>query len=582
MFEKFFNLSLSGEEWVEILNEWGQEADWTYSNQESADDDDKKHLLNKWAHKNPPPEEVVDWLQTHFGGNIWTIPDAKESHFLDCVFTKDRNDQNIDSTLAGLVKYVDANDFMAAAERANEREHLRYPNTSFENLSLNQWHGHMAVVVNFLHNRRHNALSTYLKAFPEALNANEHHVTVGMLMAVNEKGWKAYIDAGGSIFEKNQKDPLTNKVSNKKMPLWLWLIQKKIYHDGLKSVLNNLLVRLHEDRPPQENELVINDDDWKELNQHKTLIHNEMQMIEFEKNINQDWKSSLKSNKLWREWRSTDGANFMFWLAAKRPGDFLKQAVKIKKNQTLIKKTDAQGRDIAMYLLTGMMTQDLGSYRRAEKITREIWPQVWSDLKPDINLSPSKGLFAETLESPETALFDNMSRFDKLQSSYYQTHIHAPLKENPGLLWNGLDEHNLKHVFDNPNVSMRMVRLLSATGNGTTPETFKTRVDALTPTAQALFLTLCCSHETLNAWPTDVRTDIVQRVKHMTENHQDLAIHLQPEDYQKMLDWTKQHVRSWNKAEWITDWETTMEKMRLLKTIEANAYERPVQTKRKM
>lgn len=464
VFSKLFRVGLSEDEWAVFLNDWNDRVNWKVSK------DGKEQsvpLLQEWVINKVPPETVFRLVAEKNGTEIWT--EKTETHESPLFFFLRNLDSGDDKAFSHLLPLLKKDHLVSAIDRIMDQKNKSDVIVD-EEVKLT---GDMLIATYLKQKDSYVSIDVYLKTHPEAIHARHVDQTLGSLLSITREGWDTYMRNGGSPFDRVYTDPIAGGKAD--MPLWQWLFKKKIYHPSMQKTLHDLLMRLHEGREPEKDDYVLNDADWADLVKNKTKIVNEIAMIEFEKNIETDWKAAIKGNKKWRDWRSGEGGNFIFWLCGKIPSDFIRQAHKTKLNHPLIKQHDSVGRNFMHYLLTGVMTANLGSYRRAEKIKNTLWPGMMKTIDPMIDKNPSKGIFADWLSSSGEAYFGALrkSESQKPASTHDFSFMHDFLKQNPAWFWAGIDGQTLSKIFESDQKTGMAVRLLTGLGGAFTLDQVK-------------------------------------------------------------------------------------------------------------
>lgn len=429
IFHKIFQRAdLSDDECIMLLDEWGRKENF-----------DPNFSHEKWrsapllvACGSSISANVLDWMIDEHGKEILLHKDNNDKSVAFSLFLlqfRNSSSSMINKIFSSLS--VDENesliDSVADLETINDG--------FFMGIQLSSWEGPLKRVAVLLFCNQYDAAGKYIAQKPELFKESFNGRTLSSMMCTTTPGWNEYLGLGGTIFDPVFINPLNDEQTDTATPLWLWLIQSKKFHPGIKGTLSSLLDRVQEDRPPNDDELVISDEDWNTLVENKFAIEREVGMIMFEEEINQDWKLARKTNKAWRDWRSNEGATFMHWVASNQVADFIRSQHKIKLNHPLIKTKDNAGNDIMSYIFVGLATAPRMGWKRERRFVGETYPAAMKDIidKNLIDVNPKKGVIAQLLDASDSSFFQRLSQPPSRSLDSYLSKI--PLN----CMWNGLD-----------------------------------------------------------------------------------------------------------------------------------------------
>lgn len=497
IFQKFFSSRLSVTEWDTVLSEWGKgKIDWTAPVGHTG-----YHLLGLWCQKNIHPEAVAYFHQNH-GSEIFLKPDSQGRTGLSILFDQCIDNRQEESFLE-LIKTMDIEEFISLVRQKTDKDSDR---TSLMGYTTEFWEGDMRAIAFLCSKSLYSLVGHILQEKPQLMTHEQNGWNVASLMGTAASGWDQLMKHGGSIFTPIHISPYNNDETKEGMPLWLWLLKKKNNHHRLQSTLKSLLSRAEHDRAPEEGELVITNEDWDKLIKNISLITSEMTMIEFEERINSDWKAAIKNNKQWREWRSTDGANFMQWLALKSPSQFAQYAIKIKKNQKLLSETDTNGNDIFSYLCLGSLVGEWGSWRRQSTVEKEHWPEMLKIITPHFNSDPTSGILAQWTIT-EKGFFGRLNSLTNADRGLKQVVVNL-FKEHPKLIWNGFSSGHVQRLFESQRME-RMNKIISANMDLLTDSQHMKEFQALPVDARVGLLV--AAHTTSNLYHTSIGNLLEQK-----------------------------------------------------------------------
>ena len=444
---KIITQRLSGPEWLVILNDWADRLEWVTPINKA------NHLLSHWCHEGIPGE-VVQWVGENQPSSVWTAPTPRPGHTaLTTLLSASPQDNSSGATMLAVL--LDKKDLDEAADWFLQQEKGYHEKQLFGH-DRGYWRGPLGTVAALVILKQYEAAGAYLKRFPEVASVpTAEGWTPGALMCSTEKGWEAYKKSGGSLFSPvhvshttDAKDPAGPR------PLWLWMMHKKMYHATFRSELISLLTRASEMSAPQTDDWLLSDEDWGQLLDHRKAIRKEMNLLEFERSIDSDWKKAIKSNREWVNWRSSDGANFMHWLAANHPDEFITTSVRVQRNKKLMCKVDLAGNDVVPYLLLGELCGSTSRRRgRRKRFLAEVFRDEMANL---VNLKPTHGLLWNLTHANDTAFFGMMKKVTNdrlLASGNGSSIVHGLLAQHPSLALAGLDASWLGHVADHPELA---------------------------------------------------------------------------------------------------------------------------------
>lgn len=496
---KMTRAGLSSAEWAIILEQWDKEdqLSWhtsRYDISDSGELPDKSSLALNIVRALIRGENCVDVLtqfQTRHGDEFWVTPGNNGVSVLKDLLVNEVAQK--DAGLALIIKNMEQPS--RVTKMIDEVLSTKNPSTfTLSGQPLSNWSSPLLPLAYLTEQRAIAAAEAFLARHPELIKAQNQGVTAASLLCTSRDGWDAYMRAGGSIFDPVYLSPQTGAVVEKGVPVWLWLVQKKVYHDGVRLTLESLMTRLIEDRPPQPGELVISDQDWQNVVSNKAKISNEMRMIAFEKAIDQDWKSAIKANKKqWRQWRSSEGANLMHWLACKQVAPFIKSAHKIKMNQKLIADKDALGRDIFPYFCVGYFVSDWGRYRTENRLREEPLTEALLTINKIAEPNPEFGVLAQLATSTSSSFFGKINSLESSAdiSSYKSgTFIKKVVIPNPKRFWNGFDGVS-NHLLSTPGQIKKISPLINLCLNAVVDKNIDHQeiYDQLSPTSKLACLT---------------------------------------------------------------------------------------------
>ena len=544
---KQLTLNLEENEWLSLLTHYGKNATW------GGDEG----LLQIWPAKRSIPTGVVHWINEHIGPEIWTTPNNSGQSPFEVLCAHSNLSRSTDALVA-LTDVVPLNTYIETFEKLIDNQVEKQNGLVLMQQPLDYWRGIFAVVAGSMRGSAIPVATALLEKHPHLLEAEQDGYRVGALLGSSEMGWDHYLKAGGSIFQQIDVDPATNASSQEEgQPLWLWFLKKKMYHSKLKSTLDQLMVRLMEGREPSEGDYVLSDHDWEKLVDNKGLILNEIRMIEFEKKIESDWKAAIKENKKWREWRSSEGANFMLWLCAKNPAEFIRQAHKTKINQPLIKTKDDLGRDFFQYLLTGCLIADFGTWKRSNRVKGELYPEMLKTMEPLINKNPDKGLMVDWCTASTDAYFGALKSASNINGGYHQEYLRDIMRKNEGLFWNGLEYDALKQVFQNPVISTRLLKLGPALFPAYSSEQIQGQYEKMDDKTKLAFTVFAFSSAMDHIFTQELSTWRNHQAEKLMSNFPE---GVSSQDVKNMGEWVEKNTSSWNKSDAVRSLEAALQR----------------------
>lgn len=434
--------SMSHQEWDVLLDEWddSNRINWVHQSQDTT-------LLEFWCTKSIP-DRAIERLTAKYGHEIWEHPTQRTGSIFNTLImhvcaTDGRTEFN-DSRLQTIIQTF--------GEQRLARALKELPHEFAKNTGIGA--GSPFYLLAMAHGKTlQQSVRLLLQRNPDLLTLNDNGHNAATVLSKTSSGFQVYMESGGSLFAPTGPE---NK------PLWQWLFHSKIYHDLLKRTLGSALLRLNAHTSPDEKDIVLSEEDWEKLKQQKTQILTEITQLEFEQNLQKDWKEAIKSNKSWRKWTNAEGANVMHWMALKQGETFVKSAAQRKINAGMISSTDSRGRDNLPYFIAGFGTifSNL-SWRKERKFSDEVLPEFFKTYTHLINPNPSKGVVPTFIDAHENEFFKHKIGFNGSNNSGH-TVLHKWLSERPSVLFNGLTEDHWRRMVHNPDLHERVNELFSA------------------------------------------------------------------------------------------------------------------------
>ena len=554
--QKLFSKDLSTSDWSLIFDEWDREGkiNWTAQLEGHG-----THLLGHWASTNISAWAVEKITESH-GKDIWNDPDTDGKSSLQKMLTIMPNRTSNDhykSALAKMMEVADLQPVYEFVERTENKSGLAGFDDEF-------WSGPIKLAAYFSHYRQHQALSAVVQRDPQLAAIVHKGWNVAALMSQTEDGWNSYIRAGGSVFDPVHINPHDGTQLNTPMPLWLWLMQKKTYYSGLKNMLESLMTRLVEDRPPQDNEIVLSNEHWQQLVANKNEISFQTSMIEFEKSIESDWKAAIKSNKQWRKWRSNDGGNIIHWLAATRINEFVRQTYKVQKNHQLMSEQDHMGNDIFSYFALGALVGEWGSYRRRDKLISNSWDDASRTVRSLSNANPEKGLLAQWIMAEPKSFFGMIGKLKDYQMGNMgkDRHFWNDVRFEPNRIWNGITDDVVVKLFQSQQVVGRIQGFAAAafldrcqTGNP---------FDQLSNNAKMAVIIAISTSDNLYRMPSQFKDMLTNEFDQLSQEDINLPLSF----FQGALTWITSQKNNWRTEEHINRLESWLSQQMLTKQVE--------------
>jgi len=374
--------NMSNAEWNILLNEWDETNRISWKSEDNG-----VSLLNYWCRRQIPAT-VVQRLTEKYGPEFWTQPshDSALSALVHFVFNQ-RSSAVVEQYAQTLFTSFGPE---VIAEELRKRPIANFANTWYSNaptpvvlsMLLSQWDAPVS-------------MKGLFTLYPQLLTTVHDNHPLDEIFTKDNIYFEVFLKAGGSLFAEFNGTPL-----------WQRLMHKKIYHHGLKTVLEKGLTRMLENSAPQEDSIVFSETDWNKLAEQKTTILKERSIFEFERDLEKDWRKALKANKEWRKWVNPEGANVMHWLALKDPANFARSGVSKKINHSLISQTDTQGCDTLPYFCLGLgLAVENMSWRKQNRFINDVVPDFIKAYAPLCNPTPHKGVFAALLEASTDGFF---------------------------------------------------------------------------------------------------------------------------------------------------------------------------------